>query len=407
MPVLVSRLEARISLPEDEPEARRRKLVDLGSHLAGSLATGLWAVILVKLGLFALGWLLFFMLAVLLFALALFFITRDFRLFVAIQLTVALLNPFLAQFLLGGYGLSGFVSLWALISIMGAAIYLDRRSAARWLLAFVFLAVGSGVVEPLAIERAPDISTSIRTIIFTWNGIFIGSMLFLSVQTILRETEAARDRADRLLLNILPREIAAILKDDQHIIADHFQDVSVLFADVVDFTPLSTTLSPTQLVQLLNEVFSEFDALVEKHGLEKIKTIGDCYMVAAGVPRPRPDHAIALTRLALDMRDYVQQREFHGRRLTFRIGLNSGSAIAGVIGRKKFIYDLWGDAVNTASRMESHGVGGTIQITDATHSLIDDSFECENRGAITVKGKGEMNVWSVIGPKAGPVLQPD
>jgi adenylate cyclase len=149
-------------------------------------------------------------------------------------------------------------------------------------------------------------------------------------------------------------------------------------------------------VGLLNEVFSYFDTLVEQHGLEKIKTIGDCYMVAAGVPRPRADHAQALAQLALDIRDYVSKREFRGQRLAFRIGLNSGPVVAGVIGRNKFIYDLWGDAVNTASRMESHGVGGVIQVAEATYELIKCDFVCEPHGVVNVKGKGEMNVWYVL-----------
>jgi len=158
-------------------------------------------------------------------------------------------------------------------------------------------------------------------------------------------------------------------------------------------------MTPTELVELLNEVYSSFDTLVEKYNLEKIKPIGDCYMVAAGVPRRRPDHAIILTRLALDIREYVSQHEFCGHQLTFRVGINSGSVVAGVIGRKKFIYDLWGDAVNTASRMESHSAGGLIQITEATYDLIKDKYICESRGMIQVKGKGEMPVWFVKGEK--------
>ncbi len=165
-------------------------------------------------------------------------------------------------------------------------------------------------------------------------------------------------------------------------------------------------MTPTEIVELLNEVFSHFDTLVDKYGLEKIKTIGDCYMVAAGVPRPRADHAQALTRMALEMRDYVSGREFHGRRLAFRIGLNSGPVVAGVIGRKKFIYDLWGDAVNTASRMESHGQGGIIQITRATYELVKDEFVCEPRGTMNVKGKGEMEVWFVTGERRHSSLKP-
>jgi guanylate cyclase len=166
---------------------------------------------------------------------------------------------------------------------------------------------------------------------------------------------------------------------------------------VVNFTPLSAQMTPVEVVELLNEAFSLFDTLAEQHGLEKIKTIGDCYMVAAGVPRPRPDHAHALVSMALQMQKYTQTHDILSRRLAFRIGINSGPVVAGVIGRKKFIYDLWGDVVNTASRMESQGVGGAIQVTRATYELIKDDFVCEPRGTVTVKGKGEMEVWLVLG----------
>lgn len=206
-----------------------------------------------------------------------------------------------------------------------------------------------------------------------------------------------QEKSEALLLNILPQGIAAALKNGQRVIADRFDQVSILFADIVAFTPLSATLSPTELVQLLNAVFSSLDALVDAYGVEKIKTIGDCYMVAAGVPEPRPDHAHVLTYLALDIRDAIAQHEFHGQRLAFRIGINSGPAVAGVIGARKFSYDLWGDTVNTASRMESHGAPGCIQVTAATHALIQDAFICEPQGPISVKGKGSMPVWHVLG----------
>jgi guanylate cyclase len=203
-----------------------------------------------------------------------------------------------------------------------------------------------------------------------------------------------------LLLNILPKEIATIPRNEPRTIADHFEGASILFADVVDFTPMSASMTPIELVEVLNEVFSQFDLLVGNYGLEKIKTIGDCYMVASGVPRPRHDHAQALVSLALEMHDYVERSEYGGRKLTFRIGINSGPVVAGVIGRKKFIYDLWGDAVNTASRMKSHGRSGIIQITRATYELIRDVFSCEPQGTVNLKGKGEMEVWYVTGKHA-------
>ena len=187
-----------------------------------------------------------------------------------------------------------------------------------------------------------------------------------------------------------------ILRNEPQTIADHLEGASILFADVVDFTPMSASMTPIELVEVLNEVFSRFDLLVDKYGLEKIKTIGDRYMVTSGVPRPRHDHA-----QALDMRDHVERSEYGGRKLAFRIGINSGPVVAGVIGRKKFIYDLWGDAVNTASRMESHGHSSIIQNTRATHELIRDVFTCEPQGTVNIKGKGEIRVWYVTGKHAG------
>ncbi|MGL4376277.1 MAG: adenylate/guanylate cyclase domain-containing protein, partial [Microcoleaceae cyanobacterium] len=206
--------------------------------------------------------------------------------------------------------------------------------------------------------------------------------------------EFERNKSEMLLLNILPKEIALILKNKCQTIATEFTNTSILFADIVGFTPLSETLTPWQLVELLDELFCNFDKLVDKYELEKIKTIGDCYMVASGVPSPREDHAEALAMMALEMMNYINNSTFYGeKRLNLRIGINSGPVVAGVIGRKKFVYDLWGDTVNTASRMESHSPIGKIQITRETYELIKDKFECEYQGKIMVKGKGEMDVW--------------
>jgi guanylate cyclase len=241
------------------------------------------------------------------------------------------------------------------------------------------------------------------TALFVMNTLGVASYMVLAVYYFVWQNEILtklvlneQAKTESLLLNILPREIATILKNENRVIADQFESASILFADVVNFTPMSASMTPAELVELLNEVYSHFDTLVEKYDLEKIKTIGDCYMVAAGVPRRRPDHALVLTQLALDIRDYVSQHEFQGRQLKFRIGINSGSVVAGVIGRKKFAYDLWGDAVNTASRMESHGSGGFIQITEDTYTFIKNDFNCESHGKVNVKGKGEINVWYVL-----------
>ena len=179
-------------------------------------------------------------------------------------------------------------------------------------------------------------------------------------------------------------------------IADSIESATVLFADVVDFTPMSATMTPDELVGLLNEVFATFDGFVDELGMEKIKTVGDEYMAAAGVPRPRADHAHAAAELALRIRDHAAAYDFGGNRITLRIGINSGPVVAGIIGVRKFAYDLWGDAVNTASRMESSGLAGAIQITEATHELIKDDFVCEPRGVIDVKGKGSMATYLLV-----------
>jgi guanylate cyclase len=214
---------------------------------------------------------------------------------------------------------------------------------------------------------------------------------------LLKLVRVEQAKSENLLLNILPKEIAAILKNEERTIVDHFPGASILFADMVGFTPMTASMAPAEMLALLNEVFTFFDSLVDKYGVEKIRTIGDSYMVAAGVPKARPDHAQALANMALEMRAFVKTSPVcTSRQLNFRIGINSGPVVAGVIGRKKFIYDLWGDAVNTASRMESHGTPGSIQITGATYELVKDEFVCELRGLIPVKGKGEMETWYLI-----------
>lgn len=323
-------------------------------------------------------------------------LTRRYRFFRFSQLMLILLLPFLLMVALGGFVNGSAVILWALISPLGALLFDEPRHAPRWFLAFTGLVVFSVFLQPDA-GFANNLSPGMVLFFFVINLIGVSSIVFLMVYFFVGQKNMFQEKSESLLLNILPKEIVDILRNEPRTIADHFEGASILFADVVNFTPLSATMTPTELVELLNEVFSYFDLLIEKYGLEKIKTIGDCYMVASGVPRPRADHAQVLTAMALEMRDYVSQHEFCGRKLTFRIGLNSGPVVAGVIGRKKYIYDLWGDAVNTASRMESHGQGGIIQITRATYELVKDDFVCEPRGTVNVKGKGEMEVWFVNG----------
>lgn len=219
-------------------------------------------------------------------------------------------------------------------------------------------------------------------------------------QAYLKKLAEEQEKAEKLLLNILPEAIAERLKRGENTIADSFADVTVLFADIVNFTNLSSNLSPAQLVEILNEIFSAFDQLAEKYKLEKIKTIGDAYMVVGGLPTPRWDHAEAIADMALDMQNIIGQFRLKGNEpLQMRTGINTGPVEAGVIGTKKFTYDLWGDTVNTANRMESHGMAGKIQVTTITYERLKHKYSFEERGFIEVKGKGEMLTYFLTGKK--------
>jgi adenylate cyclase len=326
--------------------------------------------------------------------------TRQYHFFRFSQLTLILLLPFLLMVALGGFINGSAVVLWALICPLGAMLFDKPNQAPRWFLAFLSLVVLSGFLQPY-VRADNNLSSALVIFFFVINLIGVGSLVFMMVFYFVGQKNAFQEKSETLLLNILPKEIAAILKNESRTIADHYNEASVLFADMVGFTPLSAQLPPVEMVELLNEVFSFFDSLLDKYGVEKIRTIGDSYMVASGVPRGRPDHAQALVCMALDMRNYISTHTFrNSQRVSFRIGINSGSMIAGVIGQRKFVYDVWGDAVNIASRMESHGLGGAVQITQTTYELIKDEFVCEPRGTVNVKGKGEMEVWLVVSKKS-------
>ena len=215
-----------------------------------------------------------------------------------------------------------------------------------------------------------------------------------------QQLERERQKSENLLLNILPRPIAQRLKEDQSVIADYFDSTTVLFTDIVSFTKLSENLTPSELVQFLNKIFTSFDNLVENYQLEKIKTVGDAYMVAGGFPEPRGDHVEAVADLALEMRESLSK--FHTEKnqtVCMRTGIHTGPAVAGVIGTKKFIYDVWGDTVNTASRMESHSIDGQIQVSQATYKVLKDKYILAKRGMVEIKGKGKMMTYFLQGKK--------
>jgi len=308
--------------------------------------------------------------------------------FAASQLGLMLVLPFALQWTLGGFVNSSAVSLWALVTAFGAVYLLEARRAVPWFVAFLGLIILSGLIDPGLAAGAQSIAEPVRTSFFVLNIVGVAVTTYLLLQYFVRQREAARAASEQLLLNVLPRPIAERLKGGTEIIADAHPAVTVLFADVVDFTPFTERAGARAVVDLLDALFSAFDELAEKHGLEKIKTIGDAYMVVGGLPNPRPDHAEAVAAMALDMLDLAARWSDTGRPVRLRIGMDSGPVIAGVIGRRKFIYDLWGDTVNTASRMESHGEPDCIQVSPRTATLLADAFVVESRETIPVKGKG-------------------
>jgi adenylate cyclase len=292
----------------------------------------------------------------------------------------------------------------------------EGKESVRWLLwALILAGVGFGAAVSILIERLvtarlarlsqdvsrvaqnPDHSLRVRAQGQDELGVLaddINAMLS-SLEALNLQLDAERDRSDQLLLNILPPDIADRLKSGQRVIADSFAEASILFADIVGFTSLAERVSPSELVSMLSDIFTLFDALARRHGVEKIKTIGDAYMAVCGIPIPRPDHAPALFRMALDMLDAIRSfNRARGAHLSIRIGINSGPVIAGVIGTQKFIYDLWGDAVNVASRMESHGEPGCVHLTDATFQGLSPPPLALGR-TILIKGKGAMLTWLI------------
>ena len=392
--------------PRDTDEVHRQKTLLVATSLLLLLPGALWGIMYIALGevsagLIPIGYVPLSIASVLVFARV-----RSYPLFRTSQLLLILLLPFLLQIALGGFISSSAVVLWSLISPVGGLVFGSPREAVRWFMGYLALVAVSGIWQTYA-GTASHLLPGLVTLFFVLNIGMVSAIVFILLAYYIGERATAfkllrveQEKSDNLLLNILPREIAEILKNRGGTIADQYDDVSVLFADIVNFTPLSAALSARQVVETLNEIFTYFDALVDEFGVEKIETVGDEYMAACGVPRACPDHAQSLARMALTMCEYIATlppRE--GRRLDIRIGIHSGPIVAGVIGRKKFAFELFGDTVNTASRMQSHGVPGKIHISQTTYELLKDDFICEPRGKVEIKGKGAMETWFVVGAK--------
>ena len=338
--------------------------------------------------------------------------TKRFHPIRTFQLLLMLVLPFALQWSLGGFANGSAVAAWAGITAVLAYLFGVRSGA--WLLSFVALLAVSAAMETTLAAHAPHIDSGVRAALWALNlaGPAVVAYLALAYFATERDRSRAalaeehrlleieRDRSERLLLNILPAPIADELRHGPTTIAESQPDVTILFADIVGFTPLAEGIGPGAVVDLLNDVFSTFDDLVDAAGLEKIKTVGDAYMVAGGLPNPRPDHLAAVLGMALLMGKAIARvRTPYRKSLQLRIGIDSGPVVAGVIGRRKFSYDLWGDTVNSASRMEAHGVPGRVQVTERVARAAQYDFEFEARGPIEVKGKGVMGTYLLVGPR--------
>jgi adenylate cyclase len=398
--------------PWDDEDLRHRKALLVLLAVLILPISAVWGTLYLAFGT-AVGIIPFIYLAISVGSLVVFARTRNFRLLLVTQLLDILLTTTAGQMLVGGFLPSGGVGLWGILAPLGALVFLEVRQAVRWFGAFAVIFLATGILGEVLFTDA-DIPRWFTTTMLALNVLGAGAVAFTVLASFANQRNAAlkalraeQEKAEELLMNVLPSSIAERLKASTATIADHFDSASILFADIVDFTPLARRLPPAEVVDILDRLFSHFDTLVERHGLEKIKTIGDCYMAAAGVPDPHPDHARRAALLALDMRDAVGGTTIAGHpALELRIGINSGPVAAGVIGMKRFLYDLWGDAVNTASRMEANGTPGEIQITRATYELLKDEFVCEERGTVPIKGKGQMEAWYLVGPRSDVEREP-
>jgi class 3 adenylate cyclase len=398
------------SLPSDALEERLRKSALVLSSLLITILSFIWVGTYAALGLWRSALIPLAYQVVSLVGLVFFARTKRYAAYRASQVAMFLVLPFLLQWSLGGFVESGAVALWAFVAPLGALVFYGPRQAIAWFGAFLALVAFSAAVDGVLPEPSEEIPSSVVVAFFALNIFGPSVTTFALLEYFVRSRDRAhrllaaeRERSETLLLSIFPHAIAERLKISQDVIAERSEEVSVLFADITGFTPVAERLPAEEVVVLLDEIFSAFDELVACHGLEKIKTIGDGYLVAAGIPTPRADHAEAAARLALAMRQALGELPTASG-LSLRIGIDSGPVVAGVIGRTKFGYDLWGDTVNTASRMESHAPLGAIQVTERTYHRLEDGFLLERRTGVVVKGKGEMTTYLLLEERPQPSL---
>lgn len=346
--------------------------------------------------------------------------TRNFDYFRITQLALFLFGPFAMQWGMGSFIDSSGIVLWGLLAPVGAILCFSVRQSFAWFFAWVFMIALSGFFDwylaPPANARtilAVPLKTS--AVFFALNFIAVATIVYLLLRYSIQEKQkmqdrlqqahallsAEQERSERLLLNILPAPVAERLKQSNEPIADGFPEATVMFADIVNFTQVAASLSPAQVFSMLNSVFSAFDELADRFGLEKIKTIGDAYMVAGGLNLKQRNHCEAVADMAIAMRDLLRQ-DFHvnAEQLSVRVGIATGPVVAGVVGRNKFIYDVWGDTVNLASRLTTEGTPGVIHCDGASFQRLSSDFELSGPQTLRLKGKGDTAVYRLIGRKS-------
>ena len=394
LPSWVRRLVTVGVVSDDSEEERLRKAsLVLTATIVSALAV-VWVVTYSILGLYVPAAIPFLYQVISVASVFLLARTGRFGLFSTSQLILMLVLPVLLQWSLGGFLASSGVMLWALVSPLGALVWSPRPLP--WFSGYLALTVLSGAVEPFWTPAAIPAWLNIAFFVLNIGG--VSTVVYFLLRYFMRGLVLERHKSETLLLNVLPASIARRLKAGERPLADRFEEVAVLFADMVGFTSMSEHLTPEEVVELLDGLFSEFDVIAERRHLEKIKTVGDAYMVVGGLPEPRGDAAEAVAEMALEMQNTVAgYRSSLGEPLRLRIGIDIGPVVAGVIGRKKFTYDLWGDTVNTASRMESHGIPGEIQVTPHAYERLKHGYRFQPREPVEVKGKGRIVPYLLLG----------
>jgi adenylate cyclase len=348
--------------------------------------------------------------------------TRSFDFFRYAQLTLFLFYPFVIQWSMGNFVSASGIILWGLLAPIGAILVLSARESIPWFVAYIVLTIASGVADYNVVwgfvPQSPSVPLKTSVVFFALNFTVMSVIIYLLLRFAAQEREkyqaelekaygmlkTEQERSERLLLNILPGSVAERLKNSDKTIADGFADVTVMFADIVNFTRIAEGMAPSQVFTMLNRIFSSFDALAERLGLEKIKTIGDAYMVAGGLNVDlQGRYADAIADMALAMRELlVNDAELQSLGLELRVGIGTGPVVAGVVGTKKFIYDLWGDTVNIASRITSEGVPGMIHVDQTTWRRLRERFDFNAPQTIHLKGKGDTVVYRLMGRSNNP-----